>query len=112
MTREKAKEILENAHFFGRSQDDIDTAIEMAIEALEQEPKTEWIPVGERLPENFQRVLVTVVNYDGYKVVRVAEYYGRQRVFQIKENYEHWEVEEKGLLAWRPLPDPYKSESE
>lgn len=38
MTNEEAKEILENAHFFGRSQDDIDTAIEMAIQALEQEP--------------------------------------------------------------------------
>lgn len=65
-----------------------------------------WIPVSERLPENFQRVLVTVVRYNGDKVVRVAEYYNRNGVFQIKENDEQWEVGEKGLLAWMPLPAP------
>jgi len=68
-----------------------------------------WIPVSERPPEEFQRVLVTIVNYKGDKIVRVAEYYSRKGkgVFQIKENREQWEVGEKGLLAWKPLPEPY-----
>lgn len=79
-------------------------------EPIKTEPK--WVSVSERLPENFQRVLVTIVNYNGNKVVRVAEYYGKNRIFQIKENHEQWEVGEKGLLAWRPLPEPYKAESE
>jgi hypothetical protein len=80
----------------------------MSIKALEQEPR--WISISERLPEDFQRVLVTIVNYNGDKVVRVAEY--SRRTFKIKENYEQWNVGEKGLLAWRPLPEPYKAESE
>ena len=86
----------------------------LETQIVEQEPKTYWIPVIERLPEKFQRVLVTIVNYKGNKVVRVAEYYNRKEtgVFQIKENHEEWEVGEKGLLAWMPLPEPYKSESE
>ena len=68
----------------------------------------EWIPVSERLPEDFQRVLVTIVRYNGDKIVRVAEYYDKKKFFQIKENDEQWEVGEKGLLAWMPLPEPYK----
>lgn len=103
MTNEEAAEILK---LMPKQSD----AILKAIEVLEQEPK--WIPVSEKLPENFQRVLVTIVNYNENKVVRVAEYYGRKRIFQIKENHEQWEVGEKGLLAWRPLPEPYKAESE
>ena len=38
MKREEAIEILNNTAFFGRSQEDIDNAIDMAIEALKQEP--------------------------------------------------------------------------
>lgn len=71
---------------------------------------TSWISVSERLPENFQRVLVTIVNYNDDKVVRVAEYRDWRRTFQIKENREQWEVGEEGLLAWMPLPDPYQSD--
>lgn len=113
MTREEAiSRLKEGAPFSELYIRAWEEALEMAIKALEQESKTEWVPVGERLPENFQRVLVTLVNYNGDKVVRVAEYIGKQRIFQIKENRDIWEVGEKGLLAWRPLPEPYKAESE
>lgn len=74
-----------------------------------------WIPVSEKLPEDFQRVLVTIVNYNEDRIVRVAEYYkweGVKGTFHIKENHERWEVGEKGLLAWMPLPEPYRAESD
>lgn len=38
MTREEAIDILQNTSFFGRTMDDIDTAIDMAVKALEQQP--------------------------------------------------------------------------
>ena len=101
MTREEAKDYIREWCPYDRQEE--------IIKALEQ---TKWIPVSEKLPEIFQRVLVTIVNYKGNKVVRVAEYYNRKEkgVFQIKENHEEWEVGEKGLLAWQPLPEPYKAE--
>ncbi len=70
-----------------------------------------WIPVSEKLPEDYQRVLITVVNYHGDNVVRVAEYFKRRKIFQVKENRESWEVGEEGLLAWMSLPEPYKAGS-
>jgi hypothetical protein len=71
-----------------------------------------WIPVSEKLPEDFQRVLITVVNYAGDKVVRTACYINPRKAFRVEGSSNIWEVGETGLLAWMPLPDPYKAESE
>ena len=38
MTREEAIEVLNNTSFFAPSMSDVDEALDMAIEALEQEP--------------------------------------------------------------------------
>ena len=46
MTREEAIEILSNTSFFGRSTDDIDTALDMAIKALSV-PEVEYINKAE-----------------------------------------------------------------
>ena len=72
-----------------------------------------WTPISnempdDELPEGYQRVLVTVVNCFGKKVVRVAEYIDFIKSFRIKENNDCWKVGEKELLAWTPLPEPYK----
>ena len=68
-------------------------SINKAIKALEQEPK--WIPVSERLPEEDDLYLV---NFDD------GEY---DLVYFCKYAFSY-----SGVIAWMPLPEPYKAESE
>ncbi len=68
-------------------------AHEMAINALEKVPKTEWIPVSERLPEEGQRVFVTQT-LDEKTIVYCTSF----PFDRIKEEY---------IIAWMPLPKPY-----
>jgi len=75
--------------------------IQMAIKALEQEPR--WIPVSERLPEKNGFYLATC---DG-------EICGENEPFTGLAEYENgkWVDDEEDyqcVLAWLPLPQPYK----
>lgn len=98
------------------------------IQALESQ---RWIPVSERLPENLQTVNVTWQNHEpepyyhdikDRSFVATAVYYnedwywysttcadylgeyGRNDVDKIDEAIE--------IIAWMPLPTPYRAESE
>lgn len=116
MTKEQKEEFLQYLENLKIIQTDdylYREGIDMAISAI----KGGWIPVSEEnLPEDFQNVLVTIVRYNGEKVVRAAEYHEipklSRKTFRILENNERWEVGEKQLLAWMPKPEPYKGESE
>ena len=71
--------------------------LEMSIKALEQ---TRWIPVSERLPDKYTYTLWCASS----GCVR-SDYF----------NGEFWEDAKKyyyEVIAWMPLPEPYKAESE
>lgn len=63
--------------------------------------KDGWIPVDERLPEDKQQVLVT--NWD-YCVV-LARYDENEKIF-----YNNFTL--PFILAWMPLPKPYREKGE
>lgn len=116
MTKEEAikdfehenDQIIEEIQQYGEFQHLIHTLSrnQLAISAL----KGGWIPIeSEEKPEDYDRVLITVKGVRGL-IVREAEWHGRQNEFEVLHNHERWEVGEKGLLAWQPLPEPYKKE--
>ena len=66
---------------------------------------SEWIPCSERLPEENGNYLVTVEANDGTASIK----------FQMVDHYgPKWlhEGKREKVIAWMPLPEPYKAESE
>ena len=74
--------------------------LEMAIKALDQQAKAEWIPVSERLPEGMGTYMTTV-DYGKHGLATGQRYYYGQGLW-----------EDDCVIAWMPLPQPYKAESE
>ena len=62
-----------------------------------------WIPVSERLPEES---LNSVIGWDAYRERCVFVQY-INGYFQITGRDESFDI-----VAWMPLPEPYKAESE
>lgn len=83
---------------WGWSEETVD-AIGMGIHALKE---TQWIPCSERLPEDNTDVIVCF--YSG--TVTEMRYWGNG-IFQ--GIYEHTT---KVIVAWMPLPKPYKEKTE
>ena len=78
--------------------------IELAIKALETQT---WIPVTERLPENYTKVLVT---YRGCVIEAKLELvgYDNRRMWN-SDSLTYLEDATNGkVTAWMPLPEPYK----
>lgn len=72
-----------------------------------QEPR--WNPVTERLPEEGYSVLVMRITDDSYKYMRVATYQGD---CWMDDTDKFNKPNPHKVIAWMPLPQPYKAESE
>ena len=89
-------------------------AVEMAIAALEGKDTnvpSKWIPVSERLPEEGHDVLITKESFKikGYEQnVIKAKRSVDPRSGKIEWWSEFGALKDKAVLAWMPLPEPYK----
>lgn len=104
MTREEAKKIIhKHTMLFSSMPDDV---LE-AIQTLEQEPN--WIPVSERLPDSQTEVIVSCRDDSADNIYRYTA------SGWITTDGEYWIVDNEinpYVIAWMPLPEPYKAESE
>ena len=85
----------------------IQDMIEQLQADLEQDEKENgWIPVSERLPEKNKDV-ITTVKYSGFMGM-----YGRWLKTAFIDGYGEWNGECIGgeVIAWMPLPEPYKED--
>ena len=78
-------------------------ALSRVISNVKNQPKVnEWIPVEERLPEES---LNSVIGWDAYRERCVfVQYYMND---WILGNHEYVKI-----IAWMPLPEPYRKEDE
>ena len=81
-----------------------------AIDAIgDNEPTVErqgeWIPIGERLPDRFEAVLVTFQIPNREPVVYRGVYVSGK--FNL-DSGDTWNWNDPEIKAWMPLPEPYK----
>lgn len=75
--------------------------VEVLKQIINEQPKVgEWIPVEKRLPE---QSLNSVIGWDTY----------RERCVFVQYYMNEWILgnhESVNIVAWQPLPEPYKGE--
>ena len=74
--------------------------VQMCIEALEKQLNGCWIPVSERLPKENEEVLITLTHG---QVTWAYLYQGKWHTM-----FSAYPIER--VIAWQPLPEPYKEE--
>lgn len=104
MTDEKAIEVIKSECYVSNLLDldktvMINTALDRAIESMK------WIPISDKLPELKRDVLVFLKN-GRFFVCALFPGSAGQKYWWIGEEEIHFLFDD--VVAWRPLPDPYK----
>ena len=105
MNNEEAIAILENLKTQGECLFSQRLALDLAIKALKERPQDEWIPIGERLPDRFEAVLITFQIPNREPIVYRAVY--SRGMFDL-DNGDVWNWNDPEIKAWMPLPEAYK----
>ena len=94
-------------------------AYNLILQLPSAQPEPHWIPCGERLPEEYGEFLVTMTEKAKAKDLGfdIDENYIRKMRYnsngwQLPRHIPSWinEAVKDEVLAWMPLPEPYREE--
>lgn len=96
---------------------DVEKVAKSIVDMLKEEEifVGRWIPVSERLPDRTISVLTTWIYVPtGERYIEVAERYGNDDDYTFLGDTDEYKMNRKDhkVIAWMPLPEPYKAESE
>ena len=81
------------------------------IDIINRQPKIDWIPCEERLPSETMLCLVTVENRMQKNPIIMWWIDGKEeQVSMFDDKKGHWKEQWCKVIAWQPLPQPYKKE--
>ena len=84
----------------------LDGAINRIVDIIRKHMNDGWIPVEERLPEEAGTYIVNALNGER-DIVTFAKWQNRYKRFDMTGARAYWRI-----IAWRPLPEPYRPEPE
>jgi hypothetical protein len=88
---------------------DLDSMNEACIALYGALPR--WIPVTERLPEAWRRVIVCAKHDGGLSVWDSARWSGKRWEKEMEVCYDYWVEIDEPVTHWMPLPEPPKEET-
>ena len=94
--------------------------INIAESIINAEPSSDWIPVTERLPEEYCECLATYRTVDMQEFMDILEYEPSYEFDYEKGRFKgEWlfatddeRFTDGEVIAWMPLPEPYKEVTE
>lgn len=98
----KDQEVL-NAYSQGY-EDGTDNLYNVAADIIRNHMNDGWIPVEERLPEEAGTYIINALTGER-NIVTFAKWQNRYKRFDMTGARTYWKI-----IAWRPLPDPYRPE--
>ena len=96
--------------------DFIDTYTDEGVTETDVVEQARWIPVSERLPESCGMYIITRKIYDCPDTAPIImsdeSWFDGQNTWHNDNRINHERGYLFDVIAWQPLPEPYKAESE